>query len=87
MPGSAVCTKEEMIDIQCRSVKDHKTSKETGLNAECSLERGLYCRPEPHGEPCVDFEIRVLCQCKQSTRPTTYLLTSEYIVNVLKKKI
>ncbi|XP_043682227.1 hemocytin isoform X2 [Vespula pensylvanica] len=64
--GSAVCTKERMIDIKCRSVKSHLTPKESGLDVECSLERGLYCKSQPD-LPCIDFEISVLCQCPSKT--------------------
>ncbi|XP_012135564.1 hemolectin [Megachile rotundata] len=66
MKGSAVCDKNHMVDIRCRSVKDHLTPKETGLDVECSLEQGLYCRSQPN-LPCIDFEISVLCQCSEIT--------------------
>ncbi|XP_078043521.1 hemolectin [Augochlora pura] len=63
---SAICSRDFMVDIRCRSVNHHLTPKETGLDVECSLERGLYCQPQP-GLPCIDFEISVLCQCSAST--------------------
>ncbi|XP_043259225.1 hemocytin isoform X1 [Colletes gigas] len=64
--GSAVCDRSHMVDIRCRSVKHHLTPKETGLDVECSLERGLYCQSQPK-LPCIDFEISVLCQCSATT--------------------
>lgn len=52
-----------MVDIKCRTVGTKKSPKETGLDVECSLERGLYCQSKPKEVPCVDFEISVLCRC------------------------
>ncbi|KAL0131073.1 hypothetical protein PUN28_002574 [Cardiocondyla obscurior] len=66
--GDAVCDKQYIIDIKCRSVKDHLSPKETGLDVECSLQRGLYCQSHP-SLPCIDFEISVLCRCSE---PITY---------------
>ncbi|XP_053978189.1 hemocytin [Hylaeus volcanicus] len=71
---SAVCDKNHMIDIRCRSVKNHLTPKETGLDVECSLERGLYCRSQPN-LPCIDFEISVLCQCSATTTEEIHNIT------------
>lgn len=51
-----------MINIECRTVKDHIPSKDTGLDVVCSLEDGLLCKSDKGGA-CPDFEIRVLCQC------------------------
>ncbi|XP_041977645.1 hemocytin isoform X2 [Aricia agestis] len=72
--GSPMCKKDKMTDIECRTVGDHKSPKETGLNVECSLERGLVCDEKEN--TCPDFEIRVLCtcdeepfQCLNSTHP------------------
>lgn len=62
--GLAVCDREHMVDIKCRSVNGHLSPKETGLNVECSLERGLYCQSHPN-LPCIDFEISVLCRCPE----------------------
>lgn len=64
--GSAICDQNQMIDIKCRSVNDHLTPKETGLDVECSLERGLYCQSHLNLS-CIDFEISVLCQCSLIT--------------------
>ena len=50
-----------MTKIECRTVGDHKTPKETGHNVECSLENGLICSEIE--KPCPDFEIRVYCEC------------------------
>lgn len=55
-----------MIDIECRTVDTHKDPKSTGLDVECSLEKGLVCNGE-NGKLCPDFEIRVLCQCETPT--------------------
>ena len=54
-----------MVDIQCRTVGSKKSPKETGLDVECSLERGLYCRSRANEAPCEDFEISVLCRCNE----------------------
>lgn len=66
-----------MVDIKCRSVDEHKTPKETGLNVECSLERGLYCEASADDTPCIDFEISVLCRC-YPLNVTAQVPTSEY---------
>ncbi|XP_075969965.1 hemolectin isoform X2 [Anticarsia gemmatalis] len=63
--GSPMCKSEKMTKIECRTVGDHKTPKETGLDVECSLERGLVCKEV--GKQCLDFEIRVYCQCEEPT--------------------
>lgn len=63
--GSVFCDREEMVDIKCRTVGSKKTPKETELDVECSLERGLYCRSRANELPCEDFEISVLCRCNQ----------------------
>ncbi|XP_046603352.1 hemocytin isoform X1 [Neodiprion virginianus] len=87
--GSAVCTKDQMVDIKCRSVQNHITPKESGLdNVECSLERGLYCQALPDQKPCIDFEISVLCQCTHTTgtietRPQTTTYESTNITKYL----
>ncbi|XP_044578140.1 hemocytin isoform X1 [Cotesia glomerata] len=70
--NSTRCSKEHMVDIRCRTVNGHKTPKETGLNVECSLERGLYCQSEDK-VPCEDFEISVLCRCSEETTATPEL--------------
>ncbi|XP_066594945.1 hemocytin-like [Prorops nasuta] len=77
--GSAICDVNQMVDIKCRSVKEHKAPKETGLDVECSLERGLYCQSERKGAGCLDFEISVLCQCKEPTTVTPIENTTEDI--------
>ncbi|XP_014469310.1 PREDICTED: hemocytin isoform X2 [Dinoponera quadriceps] len=64
--GLAVCDEEHMVDIRCRSVEKQLSPKQSGLDVECSLERGLYCRSSP-GLTCVDFEISVLCRCPELT--------------------
>lgn len=62
--GFAVCDREHIVDIRCRTVKGHLDPKESGLDVECSLERGLYCQSRPN-LPCMDFEISVLCRCSE----------------------
>lgn len=52
-----------MIDIECRTAGTHISAKATGLDVECSLERGLICKSSSNKKMCPDFEIRVLCQC------------------------
>ncbi|XP_026330001.1 hemocytin [Hyposmocoma kahamanoa] len=59
--GEPMCDSGMMKKIECRTIKDHKDAKETGLNVECSLERGLVC--EGPGDLCPYFEIRVFCDC------------------------
>ncbi|CAH0722011.1 unnamed protein product, partial [Brenthis ino] len=61
--GSPMCKKEMMTKIECRTVSDYKTPKETGLNVECSLEKGLVCLEAE--KTCPDFEIRVYCECEE----------------------
>ncbi|XP_044006095.1 hemocytin [Aphidius gifuensis] len=65
--NSSRCTKDKMIDIKCRSIDGHLSPKETGLDVECSLERGLICQSNGNELPCVDFEISVLCKCENTT--------------------
>lgn len=52
-----------MVSIQCRTVKDHVPAKDTGLDVECSLEKGLICKSKNGNKECEDFEVRVLCGC------------------------
>ncbi|XP_026747695.1 hemocytin-like [Trichoplusia ni] len=59
--GTPMCKERFMKKIECRTVEGHKSAKETGLDAECSLERGLYCKEKDRD--CLDFEIRVYCEC------------------------
>lgn len=68
----ARCPVEQMIDIQCRTVKtqnDVKDLKDLGLDVECSLERGLICTAVggKGRKMCPDFETRVFCQCGEET--------------------
>lgn len=75
--GFAICDKEHMIDIRCRSVKGHLTPKDSGLDVECSLERGLYCQSHPD-LPCMDFEISVLCRCLEPVTHSFQEITTEF---------
>ncbi|KAJ3643777.1 hypothetical protein Zmor_026489 [Zophobas morio] len=74
------CNTDQMKDIQCRTVKTHRTAKDTGSNTECSLERGLVCNSTSGSffkrwstASCDDFEIRVYCQCEE---PSTTIVPS-----------
>ncbi|KAG6461849.1 hypothetical protein O3G_MSEX012891 [Manduca sexta] len=60
--GSPMCKPDMMKKIECRTVEGHKEPKETGLDVECSLEKGLVCKEV--GKACPDFEIRVFCECE-----------------------
>ncbi|KAM3961249.1 LOW QUALITY PROTEIN: hemolectin [Aphomia sociella] len=62
--GSPMCKKDMMTNIECRTKVNHQTPKETGLDVECSLERGLLCKEI--GGTCPDFEIRVYCDCEET---------------------
>ncbi|XP_022121224.2 hemocytin [Pieris rapae] len=63
LSGTPMCKRDNMTKIECRTVGDHKSPKETGLNVECSLEKGLVCSERE--KTCPDFEIRVFCQCEE----------------------
>uniref|UniRef100_A0A7G3AKI1 Putative hemolectin isoform b n=1 Tax=Lutzomyia longipalpis TaxID=7200 RepID=A0A7G3AKI1_LUTLO len=39
----ATCSPSKIAQIECRTVRGHKSPKSTGENCECSLERGLVC--------------------------------------------
>lgn len=67
LKDSPACPRKQMIDIQCRTVDGHEGYKDTGLDVECSLERGLICQSHGNELPCVDFEISVLCYCNEVT--------------------
>lgn len=60
-----------MIDIECRTVKGHVPSKATGLDVECSLEKGLICSSRKGEKQCPDFEIRVKCRCDKESATET----------------
>lgn len=62
MKSTVKCPTLKMVDIECRTVHTHIPAKQTGLDAECSLDNGLFCQAT-EGETCPDFEIRVYCQC------------------------
>ncbi|KAJ8974052.1 hypothetical protein NQ317_002298, partial [Molorchus minor] len=75
------CNTSQMIDIECRTVLTHIPAKETGLDVECSLEKGLICQSAGKGKSCPDFEIRVLCQCEEGLT-TEYVQTTEVPIPV-----
>ncbi|XP_056642321.1 hemocytin [Diorhabda sublineata] len=76
LKDSAKCNVDMMVDIECRTVKDHIPSKETGLDVECSLEKGLICKSSGKNKECPDFEIRVKCQCEATTTPVQEQITT-----------
>ncbi|KAK4875849.1 hypothetical protein RN001_012271 [Aquatica leii] len=63
--GETRCHKDMMVDIECRTSDSHLSAKETNLNVECSLEKGLICTSSGDTDECPDFEIRVKCQCQE----------------------
>ena len=67
LPG---CAREMMVDIECRTVGTQVSHRKTGDQVECSLERGLDCRPGgiKGRSLCYDYEIRVLCDCGAKRR-------------------
>lgn len=64
--GGGRCNAEHMQEIQCRTVEGHIDPKATGLDVECSLERGLICKADRgKGIRCPDFEMRIRCSCEK----------------------
>lgn len=53
-----ICERDQMTDIQCRSLKEIKGIKSGSEKVNCSLSKGLVCSGK-----CSDYEIRVLCKC------------------------
>ncbi|CAH1404838.1 unnamed protein product [Nezara viridula] len=64
------CQRENIAAIKCRTIGTHKSPKETMEDVECTLEKGLFCK-----NGCSDYEIQVLCQCENTTSPTTVSTT------------
>lgn len=65
LPNSPVCSVDQMVDIECRTVATQISHKKTGENVDCSLDNGLECWPagvKSRGA-CLDYEIRILCDC------------------------
>ena len=67
-----MCGREMMVDIECRAADSKIPHKATGENVDCSIRNGLECRPSSGGSKkggskgsslCLDYEIRILCQC------------------------
>lgn len=64
--GKVFCLNDNIVAIDCRVSLTHQHPKKTGQNVECSLERGLVCKGQ-----CFDYEIRVYCDCGDtSIKPT-----------------
>lgn len=57
------CPLDMMMNIECRTVSEHLSPKETGLDVECNLDKGLVCISRPGQTECPDFEISILCGC------------------------
>lgn len=57
--NTAYCELKNVQGIDCRTALTHQNPKATGQDVECSIEKGLVC-----SGLCHDFEIRVLCVCK-----------------------
>ncbi|XP_039283049.1 LOW QUALITY PROTEIN: hemocytin [Nilaparvata lugens] len=75
------CGKNEMVEIQCREVETKRHYKELGQDVECTIDGGLICS-DPN--KCNDYEIRVLCQCKDSvTIPSQTTTTPRNEVELL----
>ena len=79
-----MCGRDMMVDIECRAADSKLPHKNTGENVDCSLEKGLECRSSSGGSKkggskgnsiCLDYEIRIKCQCGNYT-PVFYLLSS-----------
>lgn len=70
VPSTASCSPEFIKKIECRTVNSRLSTKQTGEDVECSLEKGLLC-----AGPCHDYEIRIMCDCGDEievfTLPTT----------------
>lgn len=76
--NSAFCDADQQTEIECRSVDSRLHPKEIGEDAECSLERGLFCQGQ-----CHDYEIRVYCSCGDDdveiiTMPSASRTTQKY---------
>ncbi|XP_063975011.1 hemocytin [Diachasmimorpha longicaudata] len=74
LKNSSRCQQNLMVDIKCRTVNGHLGPKETGLDVECSLERGLYCESH-NNDICPDFEISVLCKCDDDVTDSSIITT------------
>nr|XP_034840347.1 hemocytin-like [Maniola hyperantus] len=61
--GTPMCEKSKMTNVACRTVKGYQSPKQTGLDVECSLEKGLVCIEDE--KTCPDFEIKVYCECEE----------------------
>lgn len=83
--NSAFCSRDQMQEIECRTVDSHSGPKSLGEDVECSLERGLV-----GVGLCHDYEIRVFCQCVEDVEiitlpseiPTSAPLISPQVVEV-----
>merc|ERR1711879_823521 len=63
--GSNFCRKNDILQIQIRTVSDHKSPAETGdVFRHFNIKRGLVCynSDQPQGKTCENYEIRVFCR-------------------------
>lgn len=62
-----------MVDIECRTAESQIPHKKTGDDVDCSLIGGLRCVPGgiKGRSSCLDYEIRVLCDCSSSQEQKT----------------
>ncbi|XP_022108407.1 uncharacterized protein LOC110988832 [Acanthaster planci] len=53
-------------DIECRTRENHMDHTQTGQVVTCDRRSGFKCRndEQPYGEPCLDYEVRILCPVK-----------------------
>ncbi|XP_050525527.1 hemocytin [Daktulosphaira vitifoliae] len=53
-----ICSFENIIDVQCRSLKAIKGIKEKFEQIDCTVDNGIMCNND-----CKDIEIRINCDC------------------------
>ncbi|KAK3857259.1 hypothetical protein Pcinc_036476, partial [Petrolisthes cinctipes] len=61
--------------IQCRVKGTHQTPEEVGQQVTCSRRTGLQCLRSQNSEDCKDYEVRLLCDCKEITDAHDQFLT------------
>ncbi|CAL1296415.1 unnamed protein product [Larinioides sclopetarius] len=57
------CPLDHVRSIECRSAETQEPVEALGQMAKCSTLVGLMCDPYINGEDCLDYEIRVYCDC------------------------
>lgn len=89
------CPVENMVDVECRTVRDKTPWNETDETLLCSADTGLRCLrdDQDYRRPCSDYEMRVYCDCGPRAPPTTTELPaptpiiSEHILNIPDERI